>query len=136
MSDNFEKTIQALMNGVEEHISTKTIVGEPINCNGAVIFPMADVSFGIAAGALNQEKKNNESGGVGARVTPSAVLIIQNGNARIVNIKDKDSINKLIDMIPDAVNKITGFFDKSGSEPLREEPLRENVPTEEPPAEE
>lgn len=110
MAENFEKTVQALMSSVEEHLSTKSIVGEPIKCDGAVIFPMADVSFGVAAGAFNQEKKNNGAGGVGARMTPSAVLIIQNGTARIVNIKDKDSINKLIEMIPDAVNKITGMF--------------------------
>lgn len=128
MSDNFEKAIQALMNGVEEHISTKTIVGEPIRCDGAVIFPMADVSFGVTAGAFTQEKKNNEAGGVGARMTPSAVLIIQNGTARIVNIKDKDSINKLIEMLPDAVNKIAGIFGKEKEAPVRETPFEEDGP--------
>lgn len=131
MSDNFEKTIQALMAGVEEHISTKTIVGEPIRCDGAVIFPMADVSFGVTAGAFVQERKNNEAGGVGARMTPSAVLIIQNGTARIVNIKDKDSINKLIEMIPDAVTKITGIFGKDKNAPVRETPFEDEPLTEE-----
>ncbi len=131
MSDNFEKTIQALMAGVEEHISTKTIVGEPIRCDGAVIFPMADVSFGVTAGAFVQERKNNEAGGVGARMTPSAVLIIQNGTARIVNIKDKDSINKLIEMIPDAVNKIAGIFGKDRSASVRENPIGDEPLTEE-----
>ena len=131
MSDNFEKTIQALMAGVEEHISTKTIVGEPIRCDGAVIFPMADVSFGVTAGAFVQERKNNEAGGVGARMTPSAVLIIQNGTARIVNIKDKDSINKLIEMIPDAVNKLAGIFGKERSAPVRENPIGDEPLTEE-----
>ena len=128
MSDNFEKTIQALMNGVEQHISTKTIVGEPIKCEGAVIFPMADVSFGVTAGAFVQERKNNEAGGVGARMTPSAVLIIQNGTARIVNIKDKDSINKLIEMLPDAVNKITGLFGKEKSSSVREASFEDTEP--------
>ena len=117
MAENFEKTVQALMSGVEEHLSTKTIVGEPIKCDGAVIFPMADVSFGMAAGAFVQEKKNNGAGGVGARMTPSAVLIIQDGTARIVNIKDKDSINKLIEMIPDALNKILALFGKEAAAP-------------------
>lgn len=131
MSDNFEKTIQALMAGVEEHISTKTIVGEPIRCDGAVIFPMADVSFGVTAGAFVQERKNNEAGGVGARMTPSAVLIIKNGTARVLNIKDKDSVNKLIDMIPDAVTKITGIFGKDKNAPVRETPFEDEPLAEE-----
>lgn len=130
MAENFEKTIQALMSGVEDHLSTKTIVGEPIKCDGTIIFPMADVSFGIAAGAFNQEKKNNGAGGVGAKMTPSAMLIIQNGNARIVNIKDKDSINKLIEMIPDVVNKVMGLFEKKAEEPADIQPS-EDVDTSE-----
>ena len=112
MADNFEKTIQALMSGVEEHLSTKTIIGEPIKCDDIVIFPMADVSFGIAAGSFVQEKKNNGTGGVGAKMTPSAILVIQNGTSKIINIKDKDSVNKIIEMIPDILNKITGVIGK------------------------
>ncbi len=108
MADNFEKTLDALMNAVESHLSTKTIIGEPIQYEDTLIFPMADVSFGVAAGSFVQEKKNNGAGGVGAKMTPSAVLIIKNGTSKIVNIKDKDSINKVIDMIPDVLDKITG----------------------------
>ena len=129
MAENFEKTVQALMNGLENHLSTKTIVGEPIRIDNAVIFPMADVSFGVAAGSFVQDKKNNGTGGVGARMTPSAVLIIQNGTSKIVNIKDKDAVNKLIDMVPDVLNKITGG--RAGSKKANgddPEDLSETVP--------
>ncbi len=112
MADNFEKNIEALVSGLEAHLSTKTIVGEPIVCGDTTLFPMADVSFGVAAGSFVQEKKNNGAGGAGAKMSPSAILVIQNGTSRIINIKDKDSINKLIDMIPDVVNKISGLFGK------------------------
>ena len=112
MAENFEQTVEALVNGLESHLSTKTIIGEPIYCGDTVIFPMADVSFGVAAGSFVQEKKNNGAGGVGAKVTPSAVLILNKGTSKVVNIKDKDSINKLIDMLPDLTTKLTELFNK------------------------
>ncbi len=116
MAENFEQTVEALVNGLESHLSTKTIIGEPIYCGDTVIFPMADVSFGVAAGSFVQEKKNNGAGGVGAKVTPSAVLILNKGTSKVVNIKDKDSINKLIDMLPDLTTKLTELFKKDGQE--------------------
>ena len=99
MAENFENTVGALMSSLENYVSTKTIVGEPIQYKDIVVFPMADVSFGVAAGAFNKETKNNGAGGAGAHISPSAVLIIQNGTSKVVNIKDKDSINKLIEIL-------------------------------------
>ena len=52
MAENFEKTVASLMNNLENYVSAKTIVGEPIQYKDVVIFPMADVSFGVAAGAF------------------------------------------------------------------------------------
>lgn len=106
MAENFEKTVDALMSAVESHLSTKTIIGEPIQCGDTTIFPMVDVSFGVAAGSFVQEKKNNGAGGVGAKMTPSAILIVKNGTSKIINIKDKDSINKVIELVPDVLEKI------------------------------
>ncbi|MBR5932149.1 MAG: GerW family sporulation protein [Lachnospiraceae bacterium] len=117
MAENFEGTVGALMNSLENYVSTKTIVGEPIQYKDIVVFPMADVSFGVAAGAFNKDTKTNGAGGAGAHISPSAVLIIQNGTSKIVNIKDKDSINKLIEIVPDIMNKLLGRSkDKAGSD--------------------
>ena len=117
MAEKLDQTVKALVSSIEEHISTKTVIGEPVKCGDTFIFPMADVSFGVAAGSFNQEKKNNGTGGAGVKMSPSAVLIISGGTSRVVNIRDKDSMNKLIDMIPDIVNKITGMVkDKGGKE--------------------
>ena len=41
------------------------------------------------------------------KMTPSAVLLIRNGQTRLVNIKNQDSVTKLIDMIPDIVDRFT-----------------------------
>ena len=38
---------------------------------------------------------------------PSAVLLIKNGQTKLVNIKNQDSVTKILDMIPDLVDKFT-----------------------------
>lgn len=122
MAENFEKTVETLMGNLENFVSTKTIVGEPIQYKDIVVFPMADVSFGVAAGSFNKEAKNSSAGGAGAKITPSAILVIQNGTSKIVNIKDKDSLNKLIELIPDILNKLTDRKKPAKGKHMEEEP--------------
>ena len=38
---------------------------------------------------------------------PSSVLIIQNGTSKVVNVREQDGVSKIIDMVPDLVNKFT-----------------------------
>ena len=107
--NNFNNTVESLFKGMDNFISTKTVVGDAIHINDTIILPLVDVSFGVAAGAFQQEKKNNGAGGVGGKITPSAVLVISNGSTKLVNVKNQDSMTKILDMIPDFVNK---FADK------------------------
>ena len=43
-------------------------------------------------------------------MSPSAVLVIQNGTTKLVNIKNQDTVTKILDMVPDVVDRITGKF--------------------------
>ena len=45
-----------------------------------------------------------------AKMSPSGVLVIQNGATKLVNIKNQDTVTKILDMVPDVVDKITGRF--------------------------
>ncbi len=47
---------------------------------------------------------------MGAKMSPSAVLVIQNGTTKLVNIKNQDTVTKILDMVPDVVDRITGKF--------------------------
>ena len=76
---DFNNTVESLFKGMDSFISTKTVVGDAIHIGDTIILPLVDVAFGVAAGAFNQEKKNSGAGGLGAKVMPSAVLVIQNG---------------------------------------------------------
>ncbi len=108
MAENsFNNTVESLFKGMDSFITTKTVVGDAIHINDTIILPLVDVSFGVAAGAFSQDKKNNGAGGMGGKITPSAVLVIQNGTTKLVNIKNQDSVTKILDMVPDVINKFT-----------------------------
>lgn len=102
--NNFNGTVESLFKGMDSFISTKTVVGDAIHIGDTIILPLVDVSFGVAAGAFSQEKKNNGAGGMGGKIMPSAVLVIQNGTTKLVNIKNQDGVTKILDMVPDFVN--------------------------------
>lgn len=106
--NNFDNTVESLFKGMESFITTKTIVGDAINVGDTIILPLIDVSFGVAAGASNGEKKNNGGGGMGGKMTPSAVLVIKDGNPKLVNIKEQDGLTKILDMVPDFIERFTG----------------------------
>lgn len=119
--NNFNTTVQSLFKGMDNFITTKTVVGEAVHIGDTIILPLIEVSFGVAAGAFCQEKKNNAAGGMGGKITPSAVLVIQNGSTRLVNIKNQDSVTKIIDMVPDLVNRFTSGKDNGKNNIVNEE---------------
>lgn len=105
--NNFKATVEALFRGMDSVVTSKTVVGEAIHINGTIILPLVDVSFGIGAGSFNAEKKEKGMGGMGGKISPSAVIVIQDGRTKLVNIKNQDTITKILDMIPDVVDRFT-----------------------------
>ena len=107
--ENFQGVVEALLKGMDTVLSTKTVVGEATTVGDTIILPLVDVSFGVAAGAGSNGQKNSASGagGLGGKMTPSAVLVIKDGNTKLVNIKNQDAVTKVLDMVPDLVEKFT-----------------------------
>lgn len=123
---DFSETVGALFKGMDSFITTETVVGEPKQIGDTIILPLVDVSFGMGAGAFSNEeaKKNNGGGGMGGKITPSAVLVIQNGHTKLVNIRNQETITKVLDMMPDVVDKVSGFFaGKKDAPDIKEEDL-------------
>lgn len=104
---DFKSTVEELFKGMDSFITSKTVVGDPVTVGDTILLPLMDVSFAVGAGAGQSEKKPSAGGGMGGKMTPSAVLVISNGTTKMVSVKNQDSINKLIDMVPDLVNKFT-----------------------------
>ena len=105
--NNFSGVIDSLMKGMNAVIGTKTVVGDATQVGDTIILPLVDISFGVGAGATAADKKNGGGGGFSAKMTPSAVLVIKNGTTKLVNIKNQDTVTKVLDMIPDIVEKFT-----------------------------
>lgn len=103
--NNFNSVMTSLLKGVDSVLSTKTVVGEAVTLGDTIILPLVDVSFGLGAGAGCEDKKSSGGGGVGGKLSPSAVLVIQNGHTKLVNIKEQDTVVKILDMVPDLVER-------------------------------
>ena len=108
MSDN-KNTTEELLKAMEKFITTKSVVGEPITIDDTILLPMADVSFGMGIGSFS--KGDNGTGGVGGKITPTAVLVMKNGTSKIISIKEQDGFSKIMDLVPDVVNKFTSKND-------------------------
>ena len=106
-NNNFKATVESLFQGMDGVISSKTVVGDAIHINGTIILPLVDVSFGIGAGSFTGEKKERGMGGIGGKMSPSAVIVIQDGRTKLVNIKNQDTITKILDMIPDVMDRFS-----------------------------
>ncbi len=107
MAENkFNSTVEALLSGMDSVVSSKTVVGDAIHIGETIILPLVDVSFAVGAGAFNDDKKEKGAGGLGGKISPSAVLVIQNGRTRLVNIKNQDTVTKILDLIPDVMDRI------------------------------
>ena len=89
--NKFKETVESLFQGMDSVASSKTVVG---------------------AGSFNAEKKDRTGGGIGGKITPSAVIVIQDGKTKLVNIKNQDTITKLLDMVPDVVDRFTSKDEK------------------------
>lgn len=105
--NDFQTTMESLFKGMDSYVDAKTVVGEAIHIGDTIILPLVDVVFGVGAGAYAGDKKNNGGGGMGGKITPCAILVIQNGTTKLVNVKNQDGLTKVLDMVPDFVNKFS-----------------------------
>jgi uncharacterized spore protein YtfJ len=119
MANDLNTTVSSLFQGMDKFLTTKTVVGEPQHLGDTILVPLVDVSFGVAAGAFTGEHKNNGAGGMGGKMSASAVLVIRGDQIRLVNVKNQDTITKLIDMVPDLMDR----FKKKDGEDLNSEEI-------------
>lgn len=107
-NNTFNESVASLVKGMDTFLSTKTVVGEPINVGDTMIIPLVDVSFGVGAGAWGQERKDSAGGGMGGKLSPNAVLVVKDGSVRVVPVHSTDPVSKIIDFAPDIISRFTG----------------------------
>ena len=123
--NQFQGVVESLLRGMDTVLSTKTVVGDATKIGDTIILPLVDVSFGVGAGSGSNGQKEFPSGagGMGGKMTPSAVLVIKDNAVKLVNIKNQDAVTKVLDMIPDLVDKFTKPKKKEEQTPEGEEDI-------------
>lgn len=120
-----ENLMEIAMNNIQDMVDVNTIIGEPIEINSNIsIIPISRVAFGFVAGGselkgeaieeYNRKDKDEEiiyknpfggGSGAGVNITPVSFLIINNGNIKLMPVEYCSTIDKIVDYIPDILNK-------------------------------
>ena len=96
-----------------------TIVGDPIKAaDGSVILTVSKVSFGFVAGSEFGKSRTFRpssiwrSGG-GVSINPVAFLVINGDGVKVLHLdKQTHVIDKIIELAPQAVDKVKEMMDK------------------------
>lgn len=128
-----ENLMVTAMSSIQNMVDVNTIIGEPIETQvGITIIPISKVSFGFAAGGsefrgetlkeYNKKDKDEEiqyklpfGGGAGAGVSinPVAFLVVQEGNVKLMPVDHDSCLDKILDYVPDLMQKINEMFSKT-----------------------
>lgn len=122
-----ENKVQNLMglsiDKIKEMVDVNTVIGEPMTlADGMTLIPVSRVAYGFASGGSDLPTKGTQElfgggGGAGITIVPIAFLCVQNGNVRVVPmVSAPDTLNQAVNMIPDVVDRIGGFFSKDKKE--------------------
>lgn len=126
-----EHPIQGLMatsmEKIREMVDVNTIIGDPITApDGTMIIPVSKVSFGFASGGSDLPTKSERqtfggAGGAGITLQPLAFLVIANGNVKLLPMTTADNtVNNIMNMMPEAIDKIGAFFTKDKTDKTAE----------------
>ncbi len=105
-----DTSLEIAFEQLQKFLKTETVIGEPIIIGDITLVPIVTVAFGCGGGSGKGADPKGGDGiggglGVGAKITPDAILVIKNGEATILPIKQKQNMDKLINMVPDLIKK-------------------------------
>ena len=58
-NQDFNSTVSSLFQGMDNFITSKTVVGEPKQVGDVILLPLIEVAFGVGAGAFLDKDGNN-----------------------------------------------------------------------------
>ena len=121
MSQKLPNMLESTIQKIREMVDVNSVIGTPIHTtDGVTIIPVSKVSVGFGGGGSDFVNKNNGEnpfgGGVGGgvKVTPMCFLIIKDGNVRMMPVAEpaNSTADRLVEMIPDTIDKITASLEK------------------------
>lgn len=125
-----ENLMMTAMTSLESMVDVNTIVGDTVTSpDGTIIIPVSKVCFGFAAGGseFNSNKLNkfSENGnlpfgggsGAGVNISPMAFLVVKDGNTKLLTMNGVSPVEKLVDLVPDVINKAQELIQKGLENP-------------------
>ncbi|MDA8096881.1 MAG: spore germination protein GerW family protein [Clostridia bacterium] len=117
----FKDNVDSIVSRLENLISTKTIVGEPIMSGSVTVIPILTASFGFGLGGgegthAKGEAGKGSGGGAGAKLTPTAMVVIQGNDVKVHLLTQKSALAELAEIIPEALAKFACRKDQQTSD--------------------
>ena len=119
MSNSVPNMMEGMLHKIREMIDANTVMGTPVTTpDGTTIIPVSKVSIGFGGGGSDfaTNKGGNPFGGGaggGVKVTPVAFIVVSEGNVRMLPVAQaaNTTADRLVEMIPDTLDKISAFID-------------------------
>ena len=112
--------LDKLYSRLDKYLKTETVIGEPLQAGEVTIIPIISASFGMGGGmgvsrSDEGDKDEGGGGGLGCKITPTAILVIKEEETELVTLEGKGSLDKLVDLVPELVNKVKQMKGESKS---------------------
>ncbi len=115
--------LSTTMEKIRTMVDANTIIGQPIQAEGVTLIPVSKLSFGFASGGSDFTTKNQKPAtpntfgggtGAGAKLEPLAFLVVKGDSVRLLSVAPPPAttVDRVIDMVPEVVDKVTGFIEK------------------------
>lgn len=106
-----DEMMASMLQTLEKHLSTETIVGKPLTIGDITLIPVMDLMFGYGGGwgeAPEDNQKGSSSGsggGAGARLSAKALVVIRGSEVQVLPLSKGGTLEKILDALPDLVEK-------------------------------
>lgn len=125
MSQKLPGMLEGTIQKIKEMVDVNSVVGEPITTpDGVTIIPVSKVSVGFGGAGSDFTRGKTAQGdspfgggvGAGVKVTPICFLVVKEGNVRMIPVAQaaNTTADRLVEMIPDTLDRITSFMDSKG----------------------
>ncbi len=116
-----EKVLESMYDKLDNFLKTETVIGEIIEVGEVKLIPIITASFGLGGGIGEEDNSGGGGGGVGCKISSDAILVIRGSEVEMMPVKNKNSLDKLIEKIPELIDKIEASKEKKEKAPEKKE---------------
>lgn len=108
----FDSILNTILTNVDKHLTTKSVIGEPVTIGEITMIPVMDLMFGFGGGggegsdSKSQGTGTGSGGGAGARLAPKAVIVIKGGEVQVMPLAKGSAIEKIVESVPGLLEKL------------------------------